>query len=302
MRLRRDGQCGRSLSAHMSSSERQALKPASSGREVKAVAKQRNYQPTDAEVAAAKEVLRKRSEQPALPAVKSGEGTKLVYDHPDQLVATCLAAVAIGCGDTRLSNGFIRQLADVAIRDGKMSGRDVNFAVAVIQGIEPKDTVEALLATQMAVVHSATMDAVANLAQAKYVEHRDSALLAVNKLARTFASQVEALKKHRSAGEQTIKVEHVTVNEGGQAIVGIVKPQGGRGDAKIESQPHELGKAQASSEAYAPSPALLCHVEANGQALPGPVGTRAEGLQVSRSKGRRANGTSQRRLATRSAH
>ena len=102
----------------------------------------------------------------------------------------------------------------------------MNFALAVVQGIDPKDTVEALLATQMAAVHSATMDAAANLAQAKYVEHRDSALLAVNKLARTFAAQVEALKKHRSAGEQTIKVEHVTVNEGGQAIVGIVKPQG----------------------------------------------------------------------------
>jgi len=34
-----------------------------------------------------------------------------------------------------------------------------------------------------------------------------------------FASQVEALKKYRSGGQQTIKVQHVTVNEGGQAIV-----------------------------------------------------------------------------------
>jgi hypothetical protein len=42
----------------------------------------------------------------------------------------------------------------------------------------------------------------------------------LNKLARTFATQVEALKKYRSAGEQTIKVQHVTVNDGGQAIVG----------------------------------------------------------------------------------
>ena len=206
----------------MSTGIRRALKPAKSDSCAPAnVAKHTGYRPTDAEVAAANEVLRKRIEQPALPTVKSGEGTKLVYDHPDQTVATCLAAIAIGCGDTRLSNGVIRQLADAATRDGKMSGRDVNFAVAVIQGIEPKDTVEALLATQMAVVHSATMDAGANLAQAKYIGHRDSALLGVNKLARTFASQVEALKKHRSAGEQTIKVEHVTVNEGGQAILGM---------------------------------------------------------------------------------
>ena len=281
----------------MSSGKRRALKPAKSDSCPSGnVAKHTGYRPTDAEVAAAKEVLRKRNEQPALPAVKSGEDTKLVYDHPDQIVATCLAAVAIGCGDTRLSDGFIRQLADAATRDGKVHQSGMNFALAVVQGIDPKDTVEALLATQMAVVHSATMDAAANLAQAKYVEHRDSALLAVNKLARTFAAQVEALKKHRSAGEQTIKVEHVTVNEGGQAIVGIVKPQGGGGAAKIESQPHE------PCASVAESPSLLGHVEANGQALPSPGGARPEGVPVSRSKGRRANGTSQRRVASRSAH
>ena len=33
--------------------------------------------------------------------------------------------------------------------------------------------------------------------------------------ARTFAAQVEALKRYRSSGEQTTRVEHVTVNEGG---------------------------------------------------------------------------------------
>jgi hypothetical protein len=269
----------------MSSGKRRALKPPKSDScRPGNIAKHTGYRPSEADVAAAKEVLRKRNEQPALPAVKRGEGTKLVYDHPDQVIATCLAAVAIGCGDTRLSNGFIRQLADAATRaDGKMGG-NVNFAVAVIQGIDPKDTVEALLATQMAVVHSATMDAAANLAQAKYVEHRDSALLAVNKLARTFAAQVEALKKHRSAGEQTIKVEHVTVNEGGQAIVGIVKPQGGGGAAKTESQPHE------PCASVSKSPSLLGHVEANGQAMPGACGAQPEGVPVSRSMGGRANG------------
>jgi hypothetical protein len=53
----------------------------------------------------------------------------------------------------------------------------------------------------------------------------------LNKLARTFASQVEALKKYRSAGEQTIKVQHVTVNDGGQAIVGNVSQRGVRAGA-----------------------------------------------------------------------
>ena len=106
----------------MSSSKRRALKPAKSDSCPPGnVAKHTGYRPTEADVAAAKEVLSKRNEHPALPAVKRGEGTKLVYDHPDQVIATCLAAVAIGCGDTRLSNGFIRQLANAATRaDGKI--------------------------------------------------------------------------------------------------------------------------------------------------------------------------------------
>src|SRR5437016_1013262 len=40
--------------------------------------------------------------------------------------------------------------------------------------------------------------------------------------------QVEALKRYRSRGEQTVRVEHVTVNKGGQAIVGNVT-HGGEG-------------------------------------------------------------------------
>jgi len=66
------------------------------------------------------------------------------------------------------------------------------------------------------------------LAHVENIPQQDSAERAFNKLARTFAAQVEALKRYRSGGEQTVRVEHVTANEGGQAIVGNVS-QGGRG-------------------------------------------------------------------------
>jgi hypothetical protein len=51
---------------------------------------------------------------------------------------------------------------------------------------------------------------------------QDSAERAFNKLTRTFASQMEALKRYRTGGEQKVTVQHVTVSEGGQAIVGNV--------------------------------------------------------------------------------
>ena len=45
-------------------------------------------------------------------------------------------------------------------------------------------------------------------------------------LLRTFATQVEALKKYRSKGEQHCTVEHVHVHSGGQAVVGAVTARG----------------------------------------------------------------------------
>jgi hypothetical protein len=85
-----------------------------------------------------------------------------------------------------------------------------------------------MLAAQMAAVHMSTMTFARRLAHVENIPQQDSAERAFNKLARTFAAQVEALKRYRSGGEQTVHVEHVTVNEGGQAIVGNVS-HGGRG-------------------------------------------------------------------------
>jgi hypothetical protein len=40
---------------------------------------------------------------------------------------------------------------------------------------------------------------------------------------RTFNQQIDTLNKHRGKGQQEVTVEHVTVNEGGQAVVGNVE-------------------------------------------------------------------------------
>jgi hypothetical protein len=40
---------------------------------------------------------------------------------------------------------------------------------------------------------------------------------------RAFATQVEVLRRMRSGGQQFVRVEHVHVNDGGQAVIGNVK-------------------------------------------------------------------------------
>src|SRR5437667_3012401 len=64
------------------------------------------------------------------------------------------------------------------------------------------------------------------LAHVDNIPQQDSAERAFNKLARTFASQVEALKRYRTKGEQKVTVEHVHLHAGGQAVVGTIETPG----------------------------------------------------------------------------
>ena len=147
----------------------------------------------------------------------------------------------------------------------------------------PKDETEALLAAQMAAIHNATMVAARRLYHVETIPQQDSASNMLNKLARTFAAQVEALKKYRSAGEQTIKVQHVTVNEGGQAIVGNVN-QGGGDTANNGDQPHEPCAAAECG------PALLSHEQTVPAQMSSAGRPRLEGVPVSRGAGRGTKG------------
>ena len=46
---------------------------------------------------------------------------------------------------------------------------------------------------------------------------------AAARLLRAYATQVEALRRLRHGGSQILRVEHVHVNEGGQALIGNVR-------------------------------------------------------------------------------
>jgi hypothetical protein len=129
---------------------------------------------------------------------------------------------ALGTADLDFLNGLLRQLTNVSSPGEEIDERALNFMVSVVKGIQPRDQVEAMLAAQMAAVQRATMAFAQRLALATTIAQQDSAERAFNKLARTFASQMEALKRYRAGGEQKLTVQNVSVNDGGQAIVGNV--------------------------------------------------------------------------------
>lgn len=114
-----------------------------------------------------------------------------------------------------------RQLGDISVQGEKIDKAELGFMVSVVKGIEPRDHLEFMLAAQMAAIHVATMASARRLGSAVTIAAQDSAERTFNKLARTFATQMEALKRHRTGADQTV-VQHVSVSEGSQAIVGNV--------------------------------------------------------------------------------
>jgi hypothetical protein len=112
--------------------------------------------------------------------------------------------------------------------------QDINRALAAVTGIGARDETEAMLATQMVATHFAAITLLRRLKGTETIQQQDSAGSIAVKLLRTYALQVEALQRYRGMGQQKIKVEHVHVHPGGQAIVGAVT--GGGGAEKLEER------------------------------------------------------------------
>jgi hypothetical protein len=224
------------------------------------------YVPTKHELASLSAVIERIESTPPHARMKveaRPDATHLSWEHPSQPIAAALWANALGTGDLEFAGVVFEQLAQLARSGSHVGEKELNHMLSLVRGLAPRDSTEALLVTQMAAIHCATMASARRLAQAETREGLDSHASALNKFARTFASQMEALKRYRTGGEQTIKVQHVTVNDGGQAIVGDVRHTGAT--LTSENQCHEQLPPPDASGA-----ALLGPFEANGLAMPSP--------------------------------
>ncbi|RWN99526.1 hypothetical protein [Mesorhizobium sp.] len=207
------------------------------GKTVKPVAKP--HEPTQLELASRAAYAKRRENRRPVPQIKismsDGDGGKriasIAVDHPDPALGYELLAEAVGADSGTFLAGTLDSLAKAAqvgsvVREGEM-----NYALSMVCGLRPKDQIEATLGVQMAAIHLATMNTALCMGEAKTWELRESQERALNRLARTYVAQVEALKRYRSKGEQRVIVERVNVEKGGQAIVGNVA-HGGQGDGK----------------------------------------------------------------------
>jgi hypothetical protein len=107
---------------------------------------------------------------------------------------------------------------------GTISETAINAALAMIEAASPRDELEGALAVQMACTHAAAMAVLAKLDSGFGTERQIAAFgSTAARLMKTFAMQMEVLRRLRTGGQQFVRVEHVHVNDGGQAVVGNVR-------------------------------------------------------------------------------
>ena len=168
-----------------------------------------------------------RADGPPMKLVMKDGALHVTFNYADPDLAHILMMADLGTCDLNFLIGMQGQIATIGAPGRKIDEGASNFLLSVVRGVQPRDELEAMLAVQMGAIHQATMTFARRLNHVDTIPQQDAAERALNKLARTYAMQMEALKRYRTSGQQKVTVEHVTVNAGGQAIVGTVQGGGG---------------------------------------------------------------------------
>jgi hypothetical protein len=143
---------------------------------------------------------------------------------------------AVGSAPSKVPIGAI-ELADLLVTP--ISKDRFDLMASLLKGYYPMDPIEAMLLMQMSDIHRTAMRFAQRLDEAEYIGEREMVERALNRLARTFTAQIEALDRHRTGGAQTVSVQNLSIR-GGQAIVGNVT---------------QAPRQSAPNEAAAPAPA-----------------------------------------------
>ena len=181
---------------------------------------------TRARVVKAAQDMEAAEAAPSMKLSMKGQTLTISFNCESVEIATLLQMVDIGSTDGDFHTGLVGQIASLGAQGHAVSSENSNFVLSVVRSIKPRDELEAMLATQMGAIHAATMMLARRLNHVETIPQQDAAERALNKLARTYTTQLDALKRYRTGGQQKVTVEHVTVNAGGQAIVGAVSRRG----------------------------------------------------------------------------
>lgn len=201
-------------------------------------------EPSAKEVSAIAAAIETVTSRPSRPMVDIEDG-KIAPPHSDKVGHILRLMASLGTTSYDFTMLQLAGLANASVDrngDGEPSQEGLSALLAIVAAVEPRNELEAALAVQMASNHSLTTELLGRARSTQSVQHLETYANLSVKLQRTFTSQIEALARLRGQGQQHIRVEHVTVEPGAQAIVGDVHhyTKEGRGiGPSAEKRPHD---------------------------------------------------------------
>ena len=129
----------------------------------------------------------------------------------------------LGVENLDLANMELVSVINAALAPADRTPDKIRAIVSSYQECDTQGPIEAMLMSQMLTVHKHAMTLMAKASEISTATTSETIMNMANKLMRTFATQVEAFEKLKRGGKQVIKVDHVHVHEGGQAIVGNIQ-------------------------------------------------------------------------------
>jgi hypothetical protein len=171
---------------------------------------------------------------------KAVQGERVNGEIALAINAASLCAV-FGIDDPNVATRLLSQLVNVIQSDPRklVDAALIDQTLALVEGIRPTDTLEAMTATMLVGAQHAALD---SLRRASHPDQTPAGRALYQSLAfkamRTFAQLLDTLYQGRGKGvTQQIIVKHVTVEAGAQAVLGAIDAKtGGGGVPKSEDQ------------------------------------------------------------------
>ena len=128
----------------------------------------------------------------------------------------------VGTHNLALGNHLFGLALHATLPEYKKSPEQLAGLASLFTESKVTSPVEAMLVSQMASLHANAMRLMATAMECNSASTSNAMYAQANKLMRSFALHVETYEKLKRGGQQRIKVDHVHVHEGGQAIVGNI--------------------------------------------------------------------------------
>lgn len=133
-----------------------------------------------------------------------------------------LSTNAMGTHDIELAASLLNQTSRSLGPDAAHDRNRAEVSLKLFEELQPNDLIESMLMSQLVACHTHCLGMFTNATKSFCEDSQLKYLKLSERLMRTFTASIEALDKHRRGGQQSVVVEHVHVNAGGQAIVGAI--------------------------------------------------------------------------------